>query len=180
MEVPEYKMVEVPGYKIFNGDMTNWYGLQFEEGRTYHTIRKPGFYYCTKLSEVFGVYFGNPSVQVARVTGYIEEEREASFRKYSTTVRTAVSLRIDKILTREEIMQQVIADGESSIKDYLRYFPVTTEEEDYFVENYGDNEELMEIIAYNRRKAAEKGKPKTREKTGYVYRPFKKEKKEKR
>ena len=69
--------MEVKGYKAFNNDKTNRYGIPFEEGKTY-TVNEQvsfgnnghGFHMCANLADVFRYFhYEDDEVCVAEVTG---------------------------------------------------------------------------------------------------------------
>ncbi len=70
--------MEVKGYKAFNIDQTNRYGMHFEEGQTYQISQSEvkfgpwgyGFHLCTHLADVFRYYeYLTEDICIAEVTG---------------------------------------------------------------------------------------------------------------
>ena len=136
--------MEISGYKVFHSDMTNWCGMKFEEGKTYIDARSngSGFYYCTKLADTFVNYWGNKDVKVAKVTGFFDN------KKSENPVLIARTIRIDKILTREEVLHYVLEQGEEETIKYLKYCYLNPNEKQFFLDNYSENEEYMRIISH--------------------------------
>ena len=106
---------EVVGYKCFNKDHTNRYGMEFVVGRTYTSAssdvsfgnnNKSGYHMCKNLEDTFR-YFPADSeeISVARVRGSgniitRDDEYNGFYDMYSVE-----RLHIDKFLTREEIIE---------------------------------------------------------------------------
>jgi len=119
--------VEVKGYKAFNKDHTNRYGIIFEEGKDYH-VDGPisfgnngnGFHMCTHLSDVFR-FFVPDDISVAQVTGsgeYVVEDFHDWSESYLDMYAVS-DIHIDKFLTREEIIDIM---SKSSSFDIVKFF----------------------------------------------------------
>ena len=128
--------MEIRGYKAFNKDHTNRYGMPFLEGEYYH-VDGPikfgnhgnGFHMCVHLSDVFR-FFDPENVDVAYVIGsgeYDEGEYddwdEPYFDMYSVS-----DIHIEKFLSREEIIDIISRSSSSDIVKFFATFNPTKEE----------------------------------------------------
>lgn len=148
--------MEIKGYKAFNKDYTNRYGIPFEEGENYHIDGLVkfgnfgnGFHMCTELSDVFR-YFPNDDedVAVAEVTGYGElfKYDDEYYGYYDMYVVS--DIKIDKFLSREEIIAKIMESGEINIKKFLATFRLNDKEKMLFLEKFKDNRRLVDFILY--------------------------------
>ena len=108
--------MELNGYKAFHKGLTNRYGKQFEEGQTYENSESPvfgnhgrGYHFCERLEDTLR-YFPNSEeeIDIAEVTALGdladgEDEYDGYYDMYSTN-----KIRIDKVLTREEIIEMFL------------------------------------------------------------------------
>ena len=137
--------MEIKGYKAFNKNRTNRYGMLFEEGKNYH-IDGPisfgnngnGFHMCVHLSDVFR-YFDPNDIEVALVigsgnydTGEDDTWEEPYYEMYSVS-----DLQIIRFLSREEIIDIM---SHSSSSDIVKFFATFTPSE----------EEALQILRGNR------------------------------
>jgi hypothetical protein len=146
--------MEVKGYKAFNIDRTNRYGMKFIEGNIY-TIdgdlkfgnNGNGYHFCKNLEDTFR-YFRGFNIEVAEVTslGEIHEFSDDYYGYYDLYV--ARELRIDRFLTREEIINKYLNESEYKVKRFLATFILTDEEKELFKLQYNDNINIMKTFYY--------------------------------
>ena len=128
--------MEIKGYKAFNKDHTNRYGMPFEEGKDYH-IDGPisfgnkgnGFHMCAHLSDVFR-YFDPEDIDVASVIGsgeYVEGEDESWSEPYYEMYAVS-DIHIEKFLSREEIINIIAQSSSSDVIKFFATFRPTEEE----------------------------------------------------
>ena len=119
--------MEIKGFKAFNKDHTNRYGVPFEEGKSYH-VDGPisfgndgnGFHMCTHLSDVFR-YFDPENVDVAEVIGsgeYVVEDIEDWSEPYLDMYAVS-DMYIEKFLTREEVVNKMMNASSSDIIKFM-------------------------------------------------------------
>ena len=144
----------VKGYKAFNKDLTNRYGKQFEEGKTYeengelkYGTNGCGIHFCKRLEDTIR-YFNPYNIKIAEVTAL--GDVISTFDNYNDYYDLCVTnkIRIDKVLTREEIVDKFKNNSYHSVTRFLSQFPLLQEEINYFKEKYKDNEEILDIISY--------------------------------
>ena len=120
-------MDEVKGYKAFNCDSTNRYGMPFTEGSTYSVEgdisfgnKGNGYHMCTSLSDVFRyVNATDEDVLVAKVTGSgdrvkFDDNYYGYYDMYSVREIT-----IDKFLTREEVIGIMLNSTSFQVRKFL-------------------------------------------------------------
>lgn len=146
--------MELKGYKAFNSDMTNRYGLPFEVGSTYRVSGEisygnqgNGFHMCKNLCDVFR-YFDSENAIVAEVTGNgqcveFSDEYNGYYNMYAVEAIT-----IDKILSRAEIINIMLSSSDFNIKKFLMTFVLNEEEKKAFLRHYSNNSIMLEWLAY--------------------------------
>ena len=148
--------MRINGYKAFNSDKTNRYGLPFEEGADYH-VDGPvsfgndgnGFHMCTHLSDVFR-YFDPDDVIVASVIGsgeYVVRDDENWMEPYYD-MYVVSDLHINKFLTREEIINIIINSSSSDIIKFFATFNINDKEKVMFARKFRDNYDVMKALMY--------------------------------
>lgn len=142
----------VKGYKAFNKDKTNRYGKKFIAGQVYHNnddVLKfgnngQGFHMCTSLCDVFR-YFDSDA-NVAKVIGFgnclcYNDEYYGYYNMYVTA-----NLYIEKFLTREEIITEMLNSSNFDVKKFLITFTLTDTEKKLFLEKFKNNIEITNVI----------------------------------
>ena len=169
--------MEIHGYKAFHSDMSNMCGLVFEEGKTYTSIGRGGFHYCTKLEDTYPNFFGHKDVRIAEVTGFFDENYPEKFQK--CTLQLAHELRVDRILPRKEVMDYILQCDAKEIDDFIMLYALNPEEREYLLNYFANDQKKLDAILKFQKTEEEKNREllKSRNKTGFVYRPFKKNKK---
>lgn len=147
--------MEIKGYKAFNQDKKNRYGVPFKEGTSYSIdgVIKfgnfgNGYHMCKNLCDVFRYVDNSLGVCVAKVTGsgdYVkyDDEYYGYYDMYAMQ-----KIRIDKFLTREEIIDKMLKADEISVMKFLMFFHLTEEEKILFVRKWRDSQKMMEAILY--------------------------------
>jgi hypothetical protein len=117
--------MKINGYKAFNHDMTNNYGMKFEEGKTYKKdgnisfgIKGNGFHMCKNLEDTFR-YIDDDDIKVAKVLvkGTIAEgfdEYNEYFDMYSVS-----EIEILHIMSRKEIIEEIIKKNKLKICRFI-------------------------------------------------------------
>ncbi len=143
----------ITGYKGFNSDKTNHYGMPFEEGKFYKTKgdikfgnNGNGFHFCTHLADVFR-YFDD-DVIVAKVIGFGKNDcyNDEYYGYYD--MYASANLYIEKFLTREEIINIMLESSHDDIKKFLITFKLNLEEKKLFWKQFYDHKDLINTILY--------------------------------
>ncbi|MDE5888464.1 MAG: hypothetical protein K2H20_00420 [Bacilli bacterium] len=146
--------MEVKGYKAFNKDMTNRYGLPFEVGSTYRVEgdvkfgnEGNGFHMCQNLCDVFR-YFDSENVAVAEVIGRgkcvkFDDEYNGYYDMYACEEITIV-----RILSREEILETMMSSHDINNKKFLSTYILTEEEKKEYLRLYHKNMTMLEWLLY--------------------------------
>ncbi|MBQ6497915.1 MAG: hypothetical protein IJI58_04290 [Bacilli bacterium] len=145
------------GYKAFYGNMENRYGMAFEEGKTY-SIEGPlkfgvngnGFHYAKRLEDTLRYFPAmEEEVSIAEVTSLGEQvEYNDDYYGYYDLF-AARTIRIDKFLTREEIVDMyLVMDNDDRIIRFISGFKLTPDEIELFKLRYGDRLRVMQAISY--------------------------------
>ena len=146
--------MEIRGYKCFNSDFTNRYGMKFSVGKIYVApgIIKfgnngNGFHICKNMEDTFR-YYDTSNIIVCEVIGsgnYVEyfDEYNEYFDMYSVE-----KLEIIKELSREEIIKEGLDLNEIRVKRFLSTFKLNDEEIVLFKNKYRNKNEIINLIAY--------------------------------
>lgn len=150
--------MEIKGYKAFNHDLTNRYGKKFNEGVTYY-INAPikygnngnGYHFCKRLEDTLR-YFNPNDIAIAEVTGLgnIHESFDEYYEYYDLYVTDTI--RIDKVLEREEIINRFLHQPEYRVRRFLENYILNSDEIQLFKYMYKDNEDVLNTIAYYQEK----------------------------
>lgn len=146
---------ERKGFKGFNKDMTNRYGQKFEEGETYHTDEnigfgndKYGFHFCENIEDVFR-YFDSETMNIARVTatGEMVEGFDDYYEYYD--MYSAETIHIDHIMSREEIILELLSRNPLQVCRFLRTgFKLNSEEEMLFRARFDKDSMVNSFLDY--------------------------------
>ena len=150
--------MEVWGYKAFNKDKTNNYGMQFEEGKSYAISgnispglygKSEGYHFCTNLADVFRfVDAKNDDVQVAYVgtnSEYVKFDDE--YYGYFDMV-VCREIYIDRFLTREEIIDRSLEFGEFDLRKFLSTIKLDDNEILKFIKKYDNRLYCLRDLLY--------------------------------
>ena len=149
------------GYKgLKKGNMTH-FGDVLEEGVTY-SVEGPlkvglrngeegnGYHMCEYLSDVFR-FFPNEKPIIAFVEGS-DENIEYSDDYYGNLgMHVCRSIKILKILSREEVIDTILDSGEMNIVNYLRTDKLNEEETDKFLDCCRSYPIILEEILYSQK-----------------------------
>lgn len=149
---------KIEGYKAFNEDMTNRYGLKFEEGKIY-SIEGPlvfgntgnGFHFCKRLEDTlryFPVTSINDSIKIAKVIGFDEvtEFYDDYYGYYDMYV--ARKIKIEKILLHKEIVDMFLNTSDERVVRFLTNFKLTSIEKELYRLRYSDSCKVMLAMSY--------------------------------
>ena len=149
-------MKDIKGYKAFNKNQTNRYGVPFIEGNTYKVDGEisfgnngNGFHMCTHLSDVFRYFDAiDDNISVAKVIGRgdrkeYNDEYEGYYDMYACR-----ELYIERFLSREEIISCMLVSVESDVVKFLKTFRLTGDEKVRFLRKFKGNQRVLEYILY--------------------------------
>ena len=144
----------IRGYKAFNADLTNRYGIPFEEGKKYSVNglgnHGNGFHFCERLEDTLR-YFDAMDGEVAFAevvgSGDIVEYSDEYYGYYD--MHCASNLYVERILTREEIISHMLKlKTEHKIINFLVTFKLMKDEIELFKNTFKKNLTIMNAIAY--------------------------------
>lgn len=147
---------EIIGYKCFNKDMTNNYGVKFEVGKTY-TVNEPiifglkgnGFHIAEKLEDTLRYFNADKEeISICLVKGKdkIVESSDEYYGYYN--LYAVQTLEIIKKLSREEIINIALSLHEIRLIRFISTFKLTKEEIELFKEIYKNNINIISYIEY--------------------------------
>lgn len=148
--------MEIKGYKAFNPDYTNRYGMKFEEQKIY-TIEGPlkfgnkgnGFHFCERLEDTLRYFDAmTEDIKFAEVTSLSEilesfDEHNDYYDMYS-----ARTIRIDRFIPREEIVKMYFTMPDYRLIRFIQGFRLTKEEIEFFKTLYPENNRVLNTISY--------------------------------
>ena len=145
------------GYKAFNSDLTNRYGIKFEIGKIYLSTgairfgnNGNGFHLCKNIEDTFR-YFDTQKMTVCKVigSGDFAENNSQEDDYYGFSDMYAVEkLQVLKELTRMEIIQEGLKLNEIRAHRFVSLYPLTEEEIILFKERFKDCTSVIDAIAY--------------------------------
>lgn len=150
------KHQEIKGYKAFNIDLTNRYQIPFEEGKTY-TVEGPlkfgnqgnGYHFCKHLEDTLRyVPALVDDIKIAEVTSLSEVVEYADDYYGYYDIYAARELRIDRILTREEIIKTMLNVHEDRVIRFISLFKLTEDEKLMFESKYHNNIKVYLAMKY--------------------------------
>lgn len=141
-------MNKVRGYKAFN-NMADRYGNVYELNKDYHVQGKikwqeNGFHFCHNLEDIFRYYDGfDENTIVCMVEGY--GNIQTYYDEYAEYFDMYVSsdIKILKVLSREEIINEVLSKNIFSIKRLIAGYKLTDEEIALIIKN--TNYEVIQL-----------------------------------
>ena len=149
-------MKEVKGYKAFNKDKTNRYGVPFAEGVAYKIDGNVsfgnsgnGFHMCTHLSDVFRYFDAiDDEVLVAEVVGRgdrvkFNDEYEGYYDMYSVR-----EIFIKRFMSREEVIAHMLNATEHDVVKFIKTFKMTGDEKIDFLYKFRNNVKVIEHLLY--------------------------------
>lgn len=147
--------MEVRGYKSFNKNKQNRYGMPFTEGCTYR-VEGPisfgnygnGYHFCKNLCDVFRYADNADEAQVASVIGSGEMVKYDDEYYGYYDMYAAQEITIERFLSREEIISIIVSGSGESAKKFLNFVRLSRKELSLFLERFRDNRFLLEWIMY--------------------------------
>lgn len=150
----------IHGYKAFNDDHTNRYGVLFEEGMTYKTEGKVsfgvnstgGFHMCKRPEDTLRYFIGleNDPV-IAEVIGSGDyAEYEDDYNGYYD-MYAVERLTIKRFLSREELLYTIIDDPhiyDDRVCRFIQGVRMNPAEIELFKEYFEDSPRVMDALAY--------------------------------
>lgn len=152
----------VKGYKCFNKDMINSYGLKFEIGKKYKVngkvqpgINGNGFHFCTNIEDTFRYFYPDCGVEVCEVIGTgdvarFNDEYNGYFDMYA-----AEELTIVRKIEREEIIQMALKMSEVRVCRFIQSFKLTPEEIKLFEDKFSKYILVLLAIEYYQKENTE-------------------------
>ena len=149
--------MEVTGYKCFNTDLTNKYGIKFEVGKIYiasgplkYGNNGNGYHLCRNLEDTLRYFDAmNDEVKICRVKGSEEilEESDDYYGYYELFV--ARKLEILNLLTRKEIIDlELNLNNGFRVERFISLFRLNDEEIKKFKDIYKKDFRVLEAIEY--------------------------------
>ena len=144
----------VKGFKCFDKGLTSRYGDKYEVGKTYHDekivkFHEGGFHMCTNLEDTLRYFDAiNGDVDIALVTGdgeinKYDDEYNEFFDMYAVEYLT-----IDRVLSRDEIIEYVLKLPPYRVKRFITLFSLTPDEIELFKEKFYKDYLVLDAINY--------------------------------
>ena len=142
------------GYKSFNADMTNRYGMKFEVGKIYMTCgpikfgnNGNGFHMCKNMEDTFR-YFDSTNIAVCEVNGYgkkvkYEDDYYGFYDMYAVE-----KLEILKLLKRKEILDYMLKLYPERVMRFIQLFKLYDDEIKIFEEKFRNDAKVINTIKY--------------------------------
>ena len=152
--------MSIQGYKAFHANLVNRYGIKFYEGMTYFiegVLRfgndGNGFHFCKRLEDTLRYFPGmEEKIDIARVTAIGDTlESEDDYNGYYDMYCTN-EIRIDKVLSREEIVMPYLNLPEYRVVRFLQGLKLTPEEIELFRLRYSKNDQVLDAISFYQEK----------------------------
>ena len=151
---------KIHGYKAFNDDHTNRYGVLFEEGMTYKTDGKVsfgvnstgGFHMCKNLEDTLRYFIGlenDPVIAEVEGSGDIaeyEDDYNGYYDMYSVE-----RLKVKRFLSREEMLYTIIDDPlifDERVCRFIQGLRMNPAEVELFKEYFEDSPRVLDALAY--------------------------------
>lgn len=148
--------MEIYGYKCFNEDLTNRYGMQFEVGKKYKVNGNikfgndgNGFHFCKNMEDTFRYFDAmNEEVSVCLVkgSGEIKEHFDNYYGYYD--MYATEEIEILKKLSREEIINIGINLDEVRAKRFVSLFKLSKIEKELFLNTFIKSIEVKDAVMY--------------------------------
>ena len=152
--------MEVIGYKCFNKDMTNSYGMKFEEGKTYIAegeiifgTRGNGYHMAERLEDTLKFFYADEeevNICLVKGSGNIVSSFDQVYDYYD--MYSVEKLSIIKKLTREEIINYGLNLHQERVKRFIAGFKLTEEEIILFKNKFSYSDEVLSFIEYYQEK----------------------------
>lgn len=146
----------IKGYKAFHKDMKNRYGMEFVEGKSYSVDgeisfgnKGNGFHFCKRLEDTLRyVPAMEEEIEIAEITGFgdIVERVDEYYGYYD--LYAARNIRIDKILTRDEIIAMFLNEESERVIRFISGYRLNPEEIELFKIMYSDDKRVLKALSY--------------------------------
>jgi len=146
----------IKGYKCFNKDMTNRYGIKFEVGKTYTTfgnikfgLNGNGYHMCKNMEDTLRYYDAiGDDVIICEVTGYgkyvlDEDDYYGYYDMYSVEI-----IKIERMISRDEIIEIALNLNEIQVLHFIKTFKLNTEEINLFKNKFKNFPLVIQSIEY--------------------------------
>lgn len=149
--------MKIKGYKCFNKDKTNRYGMLFQEGMKYSVDgvvsfgnSGNGFHFCQNLSDVFrffDVQSGNFMVASVIGSGVVVRRDDEFYGYYD--MYSCSDIYIEKFLKREEIIEIMLQNNSFiQLRNFIVTFPLRDDEKYKFYTKVKGNKPLLLALLY--------------------------------
>ena len=148
--------MEKIGYKCFNKDMTNRYGVAFLVGGIYSSDKVPkfgneghGFHFCRNLEDTFRYFPAmEEEVRVCMVRGFgnivcHDDDDYGYYDMYS-----ASNIEILKKLSREEIFEYILKSSKDQVIRFVKTYKLNDYEIEILRKKYEKNIAVNNAIEY--------------------------------
>ena len=136
----------VRGFKAFNSDMTNRYGIKFEVGCVYLSndivkFRTSGFHLCKNFEDTLRYFDAmNGQINICSVVGFgdVDKYNDEYYGYYD--MYSAQKMYIHKILSREDIIKMAKDLNDIRLERFVSLYKLTDSELEY-LKPYSDKVE---------------------------------------
>lgn len=150
----------VIGYKCFYKNLTNIYGVKFEEGKIYTTegnikfgLEGNGFHMCKRLEDTLRYFNGienEVSICMVKGSGQIIKGFDDYNEYYD--MYSVENIEIIKKLSRSEIINTALNLNKERIKRFIKGFKLTDDEIAVAKEKFKGCDEVIAFIEYYQEK----------------------------
>lgn len=148
--------MEIIGYKCFNEDLTNRYGIKYEIGKIYskkgqitYGNNGHGFHFCKNLEDTLRYFNGvDEEISICLVKGFgniveYEDEYNGYYDMYSSE-----NIEIIKKLDRNEIINYAINLNEIRVCRFIQCFKLNNDEIELFKERFSNLKRVLQYLNY--------------------------------
>ena len=146
----------IKGYKCFNKNLINRYGIPFEVGKTYSASgdisfgnNGNGFHMCLNLEDTLRYFDGfNSEIDICEVIGdgnfvLFEDNYYGYYDMYSVE-----KIQIIKKLSREEIIDKMLNSIEFRVIRFIQGYKLSPFELQLFKDRFANNISILNAISY--------------------------------
>ena len=146
----------IKGYKCFNKNLINRYGIPFEVGKTYSASGDisfgndgNGFHMCLNLEDTLRYFDGfNSEIDICEVIGdgnfvLFEDNYYGYYDMYSVE-----KIQIIKKLSREEIIDKMLNSIEFRVIRFIQGYKLSPFELQLFKDRFANNISILNAISY--------------------------------
>lgn len=153
----------VEGFKAFNNDMTNRYGMKFETGKIYLSkdsivkFRNGGFHLCKNFEDTLRYFDAfNEQINICSVLGFgntdiYNDEYYGYYDMYAVQ-----KLYIIKMLSRDEILQMAKELSEFRLERFVSLYKLSKEEIEFLKPYPTTVFDAIEFYQYGNQKVYER------------------------